>query len=326
MSTTNYPSATPQSTPPKKDSKNMIIGLLAAVILATWGFFLWQMNNNTKQMDKLQSDIITIDSAKDVLQTSYNAALGRLDSLTGYNNELEGKLTSQNSEIKNLRSRIDGLMRKQKLSAQEKQEAEALIKELNEKISGLEVEVARLTAENQELNTNLTSEKQRSAKLTTDLETTTTAKQQLEKKVDVASTLNASAISITPINERKSGKEKVTANAKRVDKLMIAFDVDNRIATSGNTELYVCITAPDGNPVAVEALGSGKFQTREEGEKLFTAKVEIDYEAGTKKHVEFAWKQNSDFQRGNYRIEIFHNGFKIGEGIRELKKGGLFGS
>ena len=47
-------------------------------------------------------------------------------------------------------------------------------------------------------------------------------------------------------------------------------------------------------------------------------------EAGKKKHVEFAWKQNEDFKRGNYKISIYHNGFKIGEGVRELKKGGLF--
>lgn len=276
-------------------------------------------------MAKLQSEYITVDSTKNELEKSYNAALGRLDSLTGYNNELEGKLNDRNSEIKNLRGRIDGLMKKQRLTEAEKREAETLIKELNEKINGLEQEVARLTAENTQLNTDLSSEKQKTTQLSTDLQTTTTAKQELEKKVDVASTLNASAISITPVNERKNGKEKVTATAKRVDKLVIAFDVDNRIATSGNTEVYVCITAPDGTPVAVEALGSGKFQTREEGEKLFTAKVPVDFEAGKKKHVEFAWKQNSDFQRGNYKIEVYHNGFKIGEGIRELKKGGIFG-
>ena len=33
MSTTNYPSATPQSQPPKKDFKNLVIGLLAAGFL-----------------------------------------------------------------------------------------------------------------------------------------------------------------------------------------------------------------------------------------------------------------------------------------------------
>jgi hypothetical protein len=156
------------------------------------------------------------------------------------------------------------------------------------------------------------------------LQTTTTAKQELEQKVDVASTLNASNIAITPINEKRGGKEKVTTTAKRVDKLVISFDVDNRIAQSGTTEVYVCITAPDGKPISVEALGSGTFTTREDGDKVFTAKVPVDFEQGKKKHVEFAWKQNSDFQKGNYKIEVYHNGFKIGEGIRELKKGGLF--
>ena len=36
-------------------------------------------------------------------------------------------------------------------------------------------------------------------------------------------------------------------------------------------------------------------------------------------------KQGDKFQKGYYKIEIYHNGFKIGEGTRELKKGGLFG-
>lgn len=280
MSTTNYPSATPQQEPQKRDSKNLIIALLAIGILGTWGYFLWDKNKSDKSMAKLQSEYITVDSTKNELEKSYTAALGRLDSLTGYNNELEGRLTERNGEIKNLRGRIDGLMKKQRLTEAEKREAEALIKELNEKINGLEQEVVRLTAENQQLNTDLGAEKQKTTQLSTDLQSTTTAKQELEKKVDVASTLNASAIAITPVNERKGGKEKVTTTAKKVDKLVISFDVDNRIATSGNTDVFVCITAPDGTPVAVEALGSGKFQTREEGEKLYTAKVPVEFEAG----------------------------------------------
>ena len=109
-----------------------------------------------------------------------------------------------------------------------------------------------------------------------------------------------------------------------MDKLVISFDVDNRIAQSGQTDVFVCITSPDGKAVSVPALGSGTFTTREEGDKVFTSKVSVDIEAGKRKPVQFPWKQNSDFQRGNYKIEIYHNGFKIGEGIKELKKGGLF--
>lgn len=324
MSTTNYPSATPQSETPKRDSKNLIIALLAVGILGTWGYFLWDKNKADKNLAQVQREYVTVDSTKNELEKSYSAAIGRLDSLTGFNNELEGKLSASNSEIKKLRGRIDGLIRKQNLTASEKREAEKLIAELNEKITGLEQEVERLKTENTQLNTDLTAEKTKTTQLSTDLETTTTAKKELEQKVDVASTLNASNIAILAINEKRNGKEKVTTTAKRVDKLLITFDVANRIVQSGATDVYVCITSPDGKPVAVEALGSGNFATREEGEKPYTAKISVDFETGKTKHIEFNWKQNSDFQRGNYKIEVYHNGFKIGEGIRELKKGGLF--
>lgn len=324
MSTSNYPSATPQSQPPRRDSKNLIIGLLAVGILGTWGYFLWDKNNNDQKMTELQARYVSVDSSKNDLQRSFDASLSRLDSLTGYNNEIEGKLTESNSEIAKLKGQISGILRKQKLTAAEKAKAQELIAELNDKIGSLEEEVARLTQDNQTLTTEKAAVTVERDNFRSQKDTLEVVKKGLEDKVSIASTLNAYGISITPVDERSGGKEKVTSKAKRVDKLVIAFDVDNRIAQSGSTEIYVSIIGPDGKPVSVESLGSGTFTTREEGEKPFTAKVPVDIEAGKKKHVEFAWKQNDDFKRGNYKISIYHNGFKIGEGVRELRKGGLF--
>src|SRR6187399_2833865 len=103
MSTTNYPSASPQNQPPKKDSKNLIIGLLAVGILGTWGYFLWDKNKSDQQITSLQTQYIAVDSSKNELQKSFDAAVIRLDSLTGFNNELEGKLSDRNSEIDKLK-------------------------------------------------------------------------------------------------------------------------------------------------------------------------------------------------------------------------------
>ena len=325
MSTSNYPSANPPSTPPRRDSKNLIIGLLAVGILGTWGYFLWDKNNNDQKMTQLQTQYVAVDSSKNELQKSFDASLSRLDSLTGYNNEIEGKLSERQTEITKLKSQINGILRKQKITASEKRRAEELIAELNEKIGNLEAEVARLTNENQTLTTEKQAVTVERDTYKSQKDTLEVVKKGLEDKVNVASTLNAYGITITPINERSGGKEKVTSNAKKVDKLVIAFDVDNRIAETGSTEIYVSILGPDGKPVSVESLGSGTFTTREEGEKAFTARIPVDIESGKKRHVEFAWKQNGDFKRGNYKIAIYHNGFKIGEGVRELKKGGLFG-
>ncbi len=324
MSTSNYPSATPTQEP-KKDYKGLIIALLAAGLLGTWGYLLWNNNKNEQTIQQKEATISQVTDEKTELQRNFDASLARLDSVTGNNNALEGKLTEKNSEITKIKGEIRSILNKKNATAAELTKAKALILEMNEKVAGLEQEVARLTTENAQLNTDLTSEKGKTTQLTTDLVTTTTAKQELEKTVDIASTLNAYNIAITPINEKKSGKEKVTTTAKRVDKLVVSFDVDNRIAPAGSAEVYVLVTGPDGKPVSQEALGSGTFTTREEGDKPFTARVPVKIETSKKVAVEFALKQADNFLKGNYKIEIYHNGFKIGEGTRELKKGGLFG-
>jgi hypothetical protein len=324
MSTTNYPSATPQSQPPKKDFKNLIIGILAAGFLGTWGYLLWNNNKQEQVQQQQQTQIAKVTDEKGQLQKNFDDALVRLDSLTGTNNRMQTQLNERQTEIGKLKGQIRSILKKEKLSEEEKKKAEALIKELNDKISNLEQEVARLTQENQQLNQDKTQLTQEKDKLTQDLQTTTTIKQDLEKKVDIASTLNASNIAITPVKDKKNGQEKVTTNYKKVDKLVISFDVNNRIAQTGQTDVYVCITGPDGKSISVPSLGSGTFTTRDEGDKVFTAKVPVEIEASKTKSVQFAWKQNTPFQKGDYKIEIYHNGFKIGEGTRQLK-GGLFG-
>jgi hypothetical protein len=164
----------------------------------------------------------------------------------------------------------------------------------------------------------LTQEKET---LTQDLTATTVVKQELEKKVDVASTLNASNIVITPINVRNNGKEKVSTTAKRVDKFLVSFDVDNRIVQPGQTDIFVVVVDPDGKAIAT---GTETFSTREEGDKTYTAKVPVSLETAKKKNVEFAFMPGSNFKQGNYTVQIYQNGFLIGQGTRELKKGGLF--
>jgi hypothetical protein len=149
---------------------------------------------------------------------------------------------------------------------------------------------------------------------------------QKEDVIDVGSTLHASNFSIVGLKERSGGKEKETSTAKRVDKLRISFQIDeNRITPTGPKDIYISITAPDGKPVTVDALGSGKFVTRDGVERPYTKKMSINYVQGQKEPVQVEWSQNSDFQTGNYKIEIYNNGFKIGEGTRSFKKGGLFG-
>lgn len=326
MANTNYPTSNtpPADKPGNNNTRNVLIGILAAGLLGTWGYVLYDKNKTQETIQVKSAEATSATTARDSVQTMYNEALTRLDSLVGSNNNLTGQLTDRQTDIVKLKNEINGIMRNKNATAADLKRARTLISSLNDKISGLEAEVARLMGENQQLattNTVLTNEKQQ---LTTDLQATTAQKEELTQKVDVASTFSASNFNIKGIDEKGNGKEKETDKAKKVNKLVVSFVVENRIAQSGPADLYVVVTGPDGQVITGPTMGSGTLTTRNDGERPFTTKQSIEYEQGTRKTISFPLRQDK-FQTGNYKIEVFHNGFKIAEGVRNLRKSGFLG-
>jgi len=329
MANTNYPSAnTPGNErpgrPANNSTKNIVIGVLTAIILALGGYLVYDLTRDKEKEQVYVANETKAHTTIDSLRGEYDDALLRLDSITGSNNNLTGQIGERQAEIAKLRTEINRILKNKNASEADLRRARSLIAQLNSKIGSLEAEVARLTGENQELasnNAQLTAEK---TVLQTNLQTTTAEKEELAQTVDVASTFTASNISIKPLNEKRSGKEKETSTAKRVDKLVISFDVENRVARSGPADLYVIVTGPNGQVVNDPNIGSGVLTTRQDGDRPFSFRTTINYEQGTRKNISVPLRRN-DFQTGDYKIEIYQNGFKIAEGVRTLRKGGLFG-
>lgn len=324
MTETNFPTPSAQNAKPVKTGKNYknaIIGVLAGGLIAVSGYLVYAKTQTSQTIQQQETQIAEVSAEKSNVQNSFDASLARLDSMSTVNTGLEGQLTEKNNEITKVKAEIRSILNKKNATASELSRAKTLIASLNTKISSLEQDVARLNQENQILTNDNVVLKQEKEVLNQNLAATTVVKQDLEKKVDIASTLNASNIVITPINIKNNGKEKVSTTAKRVDKFIVSFDVANRIVQPGMTDVYVLVIGPDGKAIST---GSETFTTREEGDKTFTAKVPVDLETAKKKNVEFAFVPGSNFIQGNYTVQIYQNGFLIGQGTRELKKGGLF--
>jgi hypothetical protein len=321
MTYSNYPSAGPQETPqsPKKDNRSIIYGLLIVALLGTWGYIIWDKSKTRELTNQLQAQLVTSDSGKNVLQNEYNSALQRLDELTSMNSSLDSLVKTKNSEVDNLKARIKSLLNKQNKTAADLVEARRLIDELNGKITSYVQEVEVLRGENLQLKTEKQDLIVQKESLQKEYDSTKVVKQQVEEKLDVASTLNASNINVVTIDERRSGKEVEKERAKRVDKIRVTFDVFNRVGDDGTKDVYVVITDPTGTVVSNEALGSGRFTTREEGEKVFTKKASVNFSAGKAAPVVVEWKPGTKFVGGAYKVSIYNNGFKIGEGSRTLK-------
>jgi len=324
MTNTNYPSATPTTQPQRSsNSKNIVIGLLAVALLGSWAYFLMKINRSDKEILSKTEEGVHYMSQRDSLESLYKFTLDKYDSVNVANNDLSGKLTSKQGEISKLKGEISSILRKKNATASELARAKTLIEELNGKITTLEADVARLTGENQVLTTEKATLIVEKDSLTTNLNTTLGEKKVLEETVDVGSTFSASNIAITPVNEKNGGKEKETTTAKKVDKLVVSFNVENRIAKSGPADMYIIVTAPDGKVISTGATGGGTFTTRQDGDQTFTYKTTVPYEQGTRQNVQIPVIQEK-FLTGDYKIQVYHNGFKIGEGVRTLKKGGLF--
>jgi septal ring factor EnvC (AmiA/AmiB activator) len=327
MDNSNFPTASSESQPqPTNNLKNIVIGLLAFGLVGSIVYAIADSNKSDHVIAQQQMQIAKVNDDKSDVQKNFDASLARLDSMSGINNGLRNKLSDRNKEIDKKKAEIRSILNKKNATAAELSKAKILIGELNDNITNMEQQVAKLTQDNQSLTQDKVALTQDKEKLTSDLTTTTAVKEDLAKKVDIASTLNATNIMITPVDVKKNGKEKMTATAKRVNKLVISFDVNNRIAEPGQTDVYVVVTGPDGKPVmsqSKDSLGT-TFTTREEGDKAYTAKLSVTLETNKTKNVQFSFAPGVNFEQGNYTIQIYQNGFKIGEGTRELKKAGLF--
>ncbi len=321
--TTNTGAVAPKE---KNNLRAVLIGSLLVALLGTWGYIIYDKNKVKETLEQKETLVTNTATQRDQLQKELEDAAMRYDELKTGNAKKDSTITSKDREIGEKRAKIQQLLSKANASQADLAEARRLIVSLRGDLDGYKEQVALLNEQKTQLITEKAVVTQQRDRIRRDYDSSTLVIKQKENVIDVGTTLHASNFNIVGIKEKKNGKEKTTSTAKKVDKLRISFDLDeNMITKSGTKQVYVCITAPDGTPVAVEALGSGKFSDRTGAEKPYTQKVEVNYTQNKRQSVSIDWKQNSDFLKGNYKIEVYNNGFKVGESYKELKKGGLFG-
>ena len=326
MSFENFPAGDvpPEKPVAKKDNfATILTGILLVALLGTWGYIIWDKNKTNQKTQELTTQITTSDSSKNEIQREFNDATMRLDMLKTSNARADSLIKTKDKDVEDLKAKIQSVLNNKNATAAQLAEARTMISQLKTNIDTYTAEIEKLQGEKVKLTEEKRVVTEEKAAVTKDYDSAKTVIKQREDVIDVGSTLQAFNFNIIGLKE-KGSKEKETTTAKRVDKLRITFDIENRIASSGAKDVFVCITAPDGTPVAVEALGSGKFVTRDGVEKLFTKKVQVNYNQGEKQTITVEWKQNSEFQTGDYKISVYNNGFKVGEGTRNFKKGGLF--
>ena len=302
-------------TPPPRRNNTWIYVTIIAVLLLTNILLFVNRNKVVEQRDDAEIQFATSDSSRRAVETEYNAALTRLDELVSKNAQMDSLLSDRDSEVARLKRQIDAIVRDKNASAADLGRAKRLIASLNAKVKGYEERIAELEEANVELTTaNLSLEKERDSAVTENV--------GLQEKVKLGAVLHASNIRMQPIDLKRGGRKiKETEKASKTDVLRINFDIDeNRVAENGVKDLYLRITGPSGNLLSNAAYGSG-VSTTYDGQTLnYTLAKQVNLKQGEPlSNVIVDWNQESSYESGDYKIEIYNEGYKIGGGSVHLK-------
>jgi len=327
-----------------KDSKQRLTAIGAVAIVALLGicaFLMFQNVNNNQTISQQEVKIDEAEKLKLELEKQYYASLSELEEMRGSNEELNALIDQQKIELKeqkdkiaryirqgkstkndlakareemtNLRVQMDGYMSENnKLKA----DNEILVQEngeLNAVKVSLEGEVATARVMNEELVTA-------KAALVSQKESLETENASLSDKVNIASVVKVMSVKGEGFKIRKSGKVKGKNRASAVDRIRVCFDAtDNAVVEGGLEKFYVRIINPTGETLAVEDLGSGILTSNMTNEEIRYTKVkEIDY-TNEETQACMLWEPNTEFQQGEYQVEVYNKGFLAGKGNFELK-------
>lgn len=144
------------------------------------------------------------------------------------------------------------------------------------------------------------------------LEEKTAEAAALDKKVSMASILEADNITVITLNERG----KVTKSLKKTTKLQVNFRILRNITTErGKKTIYLRIT--DGKENTLKSVGESYFLF--EGNNIeYSAKKDFDF-GGEAQNLTIYYPIQERLTKGNYSVALFVDGNLIGESIFTLE-------
>lgn len=322
------------------DSSKRLLTIAAvaiALLLGTNIFLLVSKYKSGQQLDQTVRELDTKEDALNELETRYNDATAQLEQLKGTNSELNAKIDEQLKQLEEQKNQIAAGIKASGDLKRARAEIQNLVKQkdsyvveianLKERVATLTDENTKLTSDNQSLTTNLTDtrtklDEESTAKAAlisekTQLESTN---QQLGKKVDIASAIKVSGISVKPIMVKSNGKEKTKSRASKVDKINICFTTEaNDVVEAGEETFYLRVVDPTGVPLAIESLGSGvERDKKKDSEFRYTTTATTHY-TNSSTEVCGAWQPGQNFAKGKYMVEVFNKGYLVGTGEFNLK-------
>lgn len=300
---------------PKKDNSKIILIGIIVLLLGVIGYLLY---GNLEKADQIDIKTQQIETDTENLQ----AKTQELEELVLAYERIKMEREELGMDKDSLENQISSL--KKYIADVKKGNAKA-IKDLNNTIANLKAdldrkdsELVKLRYEKDSLITNIQTVSMQTVALNDSVNSLKTIKSSLEEQVAIASILKAENIKITVINSKNKELDKEEFKAKNINKLKVSFNLgENRVARKDKKNIVMRLIEPNGSALFDLATGGGFFMV--EGKEIpYTSKQNITFD-NTKQNVTFIYLKGSPYKPGKYQIELYADGYKIGESSIQIK-------
>jgi myosin heavy subunit len=282
--------------------KKSLIAVAVVAVLALAGVAIWLYMNLQQQKERNQEMQELAELDKQEMENEYERfTLQYSEMMTQINNDsIVEQLTQEQLRTQQLLEEL------KKVKADDAREITRLKKELatvREVLRSFIRQVDSLNQVNENLRTENLRVRDELAQSNREKEGLETEKQSLTEKVAIAAQLDATGITMTPLNKRGKEAKKV----KDWKKIQVGFTIARNVtAQNGNRTLYVRIQTPNGT-----ILANGGTFAYENRQLEYSMRKTVEY-TGEAVTVQTYWDVAEFLSAGDYRVSIFADGNMIG--------------
>lgn len=291
-------------TEPRKNNKAAVAIALLSIVVIVQGIKIYlDYKDKAAVRQELAASEENLDSTLQRLneiKIELDDKIAQIEKLGGDVAELEKARAEVEVELKSVRKRNDKAVR-----------------ELKDRVEGYEellvlkdAEIEKLQSVNKELFSENRSLKTKQNVLNDSINRLSKNKDDLQSKVDLASQLKAENVVVMAVNSKGKERESPFRN-RQIETLKVEFNIaENKVAPIEGKKIMIRVIDENGQPIFNVDKGSGTF-TVDGKEEFYTASQDILYD-NTKQKLTFLYEKGSDYASGNYTVEIFTDGYKMG--------------
>ena len=293
-------------------TKHVLIAAIAVIVALVIGFIFILRSQRTELEEE---KAVLVNQQRDIMEEELTKLAAEYDiqykKLSAGQGEQKFSLATDSliSQILAERAKVEQLQKELKAS---KATSAKRIDQLSREVTTLRnvlrtyvVQIDSLQATNERLRAENTEVKENYNRVTSQAQQLSNEKAHLSDRVKLAAKLDATAISVTPIDKR--GKH--TKSLSKVVNLQIRFTISKNVTAEVGEKTFYCRITQPNDELLVKA-GAGTFAF--EGKQIpYSIRREIEYN-GEETPLVMYWPVEESLQSGTYQLRIFADGNLIG--------------